>query len=723
MIAKASDTKSEPAVMTPSREWRSEKIRPEHLDRLAVVYVRQSSPQQVLNNQESTRLQYNLKNRAIGFGWSDARVLVIDDDLGKSGATAEGRLGFQRLVSEVGLGHVGIILGIEMSRLARCCKDWHQLLEVCAIFGTLIADLDGVYDPAHYNDRLLLGLKGTMSEAELHILKQRMYEGRIHKAKRGDLAQPVPVGYVRKPSGEVAMDPDEQVRSVVRLVFRKFDELLTVNAVLSYLVKNDIQFGFRIQSGPGKGDLEWRRPTRGTLTLMLHNPIYAGAYAFGRSSVDARRKKPGQPWSGKAARPKDEWLVLLQDRIPAYVTWDQYEANVARLKCNRAGWDAPGAPRRGPALLPGLLVCAKCGARLNVHYGPHGKHYYVCARQRQDYGGEVCQRIAGIALDQFVRERVLEALAPASLELSFEAMKNLERERAELAALWRQRLERAKYEADRAARQYRRVEPENRLVARQIERDWEEKLAELKKLEEEHHRFEQSQPRVLAQDEREAIRQLAQDIPALWDAPTTTDADRKEILRQVVDRVVTDTQDRSERVRLEIHWIGGSKTTGEAVRPVGRRDQLSFYPRLVERIKALLAEGANAREIAEHLNQEGFHPAKHNSIFTQRGVLTMMRSMGITQYRHRTESKALAPNEWRPLDLARAIPMPEVTLYHWIREGVVKTRYEGRQRVIWADEAEIDRLRQRHQRGRGYVTRQHWVQMRQQADHEPNSMN
>lgn len=731
MISNLASTAPDPAQSTPSCAWRSEKILPEHLERLAIVYIRQSTPQQVLNHQESTRLQYSLKNRAVQLGWPEARVLVIDDDLGKSGATAEGRIGFQRMVSEAGLGNVGMILGIEMSRLARSCKDWHQLLEVCALFGTLIADLDGIYDPTLYNDRLLLGLKGTMSEAELHIIKQRMYQGRINKARRGDLSMPVPVGYVRKRSGEVAMDPDEQARGVVRLIFRKFEELSTVNAVLCYLVEHAIQIGFRVQNGPDKGELQWRRPNRGTLTAILHNPIYAGAYAYGRSVIDARRKKPGAPWAGKVAGDSDEWLVLLKDRLAAYISWEQYEANLARLKANRARWDEPGAPRHGPSLLSGLLTCGKCGARMNVSYsGRATRHVYVCARQRTTYAGDVCQRIAGAVLDDFVRARVLEALAPASLELSLEAAKNLERERAELARLWQQRLERAKYEADRAARQYRVVEPENRLVARQLERDWEDKLADLKRLEEEHRRFEHSQPRLLSEAEREAIRGLAADIPALWDAPTTTDAERKEILRQVVDRVIADNQGGSERVRLEIRWVGGSRTQTELVRPVGRLERLSYYPELCRRARALLADGLDASAVAGRLNAEGFRPAKHGAAFTPSGVARLKCALGLTQPQRRAQKReGLAKDEWWVLELARKIDMPQVTLYKWIGQELVKARQEPKHMgrwIIWADETEIQRLRERHQRGQGYYTRQQWINRRPTASqdaHEQSQAN
>ena len=428
----------------------SGKIGPSHLERLAVVYVRQSTAQQVLDHQESTRLQYGLLARARQMGWPEERVLIIDDDLGISGASSEGRAGFRRLVSEVSLNHVGLILGVEMSRLARSSKDWHQLLEICAIFGTLISDLDGVYDPSQYNDRLLLGLKGTMSEAELHILKQRMHQGKLGKARRGELAFPVPTGYVRRPSGEVIFDPDEEVQRVVRLIFGKFEELGTLHGVLAYLVEHGVKLGIRLRDGEAKGELEWRRPNRMTLQNVLKHPIYAGAYTYGRRRVDPRKKKPGRPYTGRTVAPQQAWHVLIKDRLPAYIFWERYERNLRRLAENRARADAMGAPREGPSLLQGLLVCGKCSARMTVRYGgSRNKHSYVCGRQSTDYGGEVCQHLSGAPLDEFVSKKVLEALKPATLELSLEAAKNLESEREELDRLWNARLERAAYESRR----------------------------------------------------------------------------------------------------------------------------------------------------------------------------------------------------------------------------------------------------------------------------------
>jgi DNA invertase Pin-like site-specific DNA recombinase len=379
----------------PSPE-RSEKLQPRHLEQMAIVYVRQSSMQQVHRHQESTQIQYGLVAVAAQLGWARERILVIDDDLGLSGATAVGRAGFQRVLAEVALDHVGLIVGVEMSRLARSNKDWHQLLELCARFGTLIADLDGLYDPSRYNDRLLLGLKGTMSEAELHILRQRLLEGKLHKAGRGELRMSVPTGYVRSPAGEVAFDPDEEVQAAVRAVFEEFDRLGSIHGVLRVLVERGVRFGIRRRVRPDLGTLEWHRPHRGLVIHMLHHPIYAGAYVYGRRRVDPRRQQPGRPATGRTPLlPPSEWLVCLRDRLPAYITWAQYEHNQRRLHANREQ-HAYGPPRAGSALLPGLVVCGRCGYRMTTQYAksPNGRRYarYVCGHAA-GRGARLCARV------------------------------------------------------------------------------------------------------------------------------------------------------------------------------------------------------------------------------------------------------------------------------------------------------------------------------------------
>ena len=534
----------------------SEKVQGRHQDRLALVYVRQSTLRQVEQNQESTRLQYALVERALQLGWARQRVEVIDDDLGRSGTTTANRPGFQRLMTEVGLGHVGLVLGVEMSRLARSCRDWHQLLEICALFDTLIADTDGVYDAGGFNDRLLLGLKGTMSEAELHMLKTRMLEGRRAKAQRGELFFNLPRGYVRSRAGEIVFDSDEQVQTTVRLVFDTFERRRTINGVLAHLVAHDIQLPCRVRTGAAKGELEWHAPNRFTLSEMLQSPLYAGAYAYGRRRVDPRRQTPGRPGTGQKA---GDPAVLIRNRWPAYISWEAYERNLEQIVANRSA--QRGIPRGGPALLAALIVCGRCGQRMAAQY-PNGGHFqrYCCSRLAMNYGAPLCQSLSGRTLDALVGELMLQALAPAALEVSLHLAEDLELERTALHRQWRQRLERARYEVERAQRQYDAVEPENRLVVRTLEQRWEAALADEVRLKAEHERFLAGQALPLTNDERAAIERLASDVPALWTAPTTTAADRQAIARLMLDRVVVTVQGKSEIVLVECYWAGGVRT-------------------------------------------------------------------------------------------------------------------------------------------------------------------
>jgi DNA invertase Pin-like site-specific DNA recombinase len=694
-----------------------QKIAPFHLQRLAVVYVRQSTAQQVLRHEESTRLQYGLVDRARQLGWPEERIVVIDDDLGYSAAEGAHRAGFKRLVSEVSLDHVGMILGVEISRLARSSKDWHQLLEICALFGTLIADSDGICDPADFNDRMLLGLKGTMSEAELHVIKQRMHQGKINKARRGELGFDVPTGYVRSSSGAVTLDPDEEVQQVVRLIFRKFEELLTVHALLRYLVAHDIRVGVRVRGGENKGELEWHAPNQTTLQNMLKNPIYAGAYAYGRRRSDPRKRKPGRRSVGRTSSSPGGWHVLLKDRLPAYISWDTYEKNLRQLADNRAVADAKGAPRDGDSLLQGLVVCGHCGARMTVNYHGSDKRYsYVCTRQNTVYGASSCQCLSGAPLDAFAAGKVLKALEPAALELSLEAAKNIESERAELDGLWQKRMERATYEAERAGRHYRLLEPENRLVARQLAKDWEQKLSEEQSLKEEYQRFLVGKPRLLSASERGAIRRLSSDIPALWNAASTTNAERKEIIRQVIEGVVVEVEGDSERVGVRIEWAGGRRTIAVVIRPVSSFEQLSYYPELCERVRELASRGLDSILIARRLDAEGYRSPKLVKGFGHQGVQKLMRRLGLCQRegRRRPPQGVLGEHEWWLGELAERIQMPKQTLYTWIRRGWVSSRQlrgHARRWVVWADEAELERLRWLHELPRGYHTHRKWIEL------------
>ncbi|GHO82589.1 recombinase family protein [Dictyobacter formicarum] len=554
-----------------------------------------------------------------------------------------------------------------------------------------------------------------MSEAELHVLKQRMYQGRLNKARRGELQFALPVGYVWGPSGEIQFDPDEQVQQVVRLIFRTFEELGTLGGLVRYLASHQIQMGIRVREGPGKGELVWRRPNRATVQMMLKHPLYAGSYVYGRRQEDPRRKQLERPRTGRVVMPTDEWLVLLSHRCPAYIPLEQYERNQARLQANRARADAMGGARNGSALLAGLVVCARCGCRLNVHYDNGGDHLhtYECIERWTHYGEPKCQHLAGPCLDAFVCQQVLAALEPAALELSLTATERVEQERAELDRLWQQRRERAVYEAERAARQYHAVEPEHRLVARTLEHAWEEKLAIQQQLEEEYHRFVQHKPRVLSDTEREAIRHLATDIPALWSAPTTTGADRKEIIRQVVERVMVDVQGNSERVKVRIEWVDGGHTEGVVLRPVGKLSELSTYPQICDQVQELTEAGWTAVAIAQALNAAGFRSPRSTTGFRAETITQLQRQLGVKAPRPRVRSHdGFLPDEWWPTELAHRLHIPRGTFSHWIRQGVVRTRQldEPLHRwIVWADEAEQERLRAYHQRAIGDDFHRRWT--------------
>lgn len=689
--------------------WGRGKIQPRHLDRLAIVYVRQSSAQQVLEHRESAALQYDLRRRAIALGWAADRVIVIDEDQGLSGGTAEGRHGFQRLLAEIGLDHVGIVLGIEMSRLARSCKDWHQLLELCAMFQSLLADQDGLYDPGDYNDRLLLGLKGTMSEAELHILKGRMLDGRRNKARRGELFSHAPIGFVRLPGAGVVLDPDEQVQEVVRLIFDKFDELGTISALLRYLVRNRILVPVRPHFGSNRGRLEWRRPNRVTLTFLLHHPIYAGAYSHGRRPTDPRRKIPGRPATGRRLVSIERWEVLIRDQLPSYITWERYEANLKRLAQNRARLAAMGAPRGGDALLAGLIYCGRCGRRMMVSYpgGKRNRPRYSCQRGAIDYAEPACQSLAGQNLDALIARLVLTALEPAALELSLGAGDDLRRERERLDRHWRQRLERARYDADRAERQYQAVEPENRLVVRELERRWEQALASVRDVEEQYDRFRRDQPAELTPEDHGMIISLSSDIPALWAAETTSCSDRQVIVRHLVERVEAAVQGETEWVDIVVHWSGGFASRHEVRRPVRRVEQLRDHEAMMRRVLVSYREGRTSGEIADRLNAEGFRPAKRRETFNCSMVRQMLSRHFRSGPRPRglSEASPLKDHEWWLTDLARELGMPTPTVHSWLRRGWITARKltgVGGRWVLWADEEELDRLRRLRASPRGW---------------------
>lgn len=677
----------------------STKLLDHHLRRTAIVYVRQSSPHQVLEHTESTERQYALAQRAVELGWSADRVEVIDEDQGRSGTTAVGRPGFQRLLAEIGLNHIGIILGTEMSRLARSNKDWHQLIELCAIFRTLLADQDGLYDPTDYNDRLLLGLRGIMSEAEIHLLQGRMHEALLNKARRGDLYMLAPVGYVKLSSAGFALDPDEQAQSVIRLIFEEFDRLGSIRAVQRYLQANGVKLPIRPHQGPHRGLLEWRPPRRTTLHSILTHPLYAGTYRYGRLQTDPRRKKPGQRGSGRVAVEPEQYHALIPDHCPAYITHERFERNQRIIRQNRVLASSKGPPREGAALLGGILFCARCQRRMIVHYSGRRKQFrYACPTGRADVDGRRCQAMAGQVVDALVGEKILLALRPAALEASLRAADDLKQRRERLAQDWRQRLERCRYEADRAERQYQTVEPENRLVARELERQWEQSLQKAAELEREYDRFQQTHPSTLSDEQRDLIRSLAENLPTLWHAATTSNKDRQRVVRLLIERVSVDLRGRSEQIHVTLHWSGGFVSQHEVVRPVRQYAQRSDYDSMVKRIVTLRQGGLTFGEIAEHLNREGFRTVQGAEKFHDDKVNRIFRKLQRQRpsLRPLAQRELLGENEWFARSLAERLQVPKNTLLHWVRRGWVHVSRQlpGRRghKICWANADEIDRL-------------------------------
>ena len=647
------------------------KLNGHHRERLAVVYVRQSSVHQVQHHQESAQLQYGLVQHAERLGWPRERILVIDDDQGISGASSEGRLGFQRLLSEVALDHVGLILGVEMSRLARSCKDWYQLLEVCALFSTLISDLDGLYDPACYNDRLLLGLKGTMSEAELHVLRQRMWQGALQKARRGELLSKGPMGYIRD-GDTLVLDPDEQAQSMIRLIFELFERLGSMHGVLRHFVAEGLRMPVRPSCGPNKGQLEWRRPNQTAIKTLLSHPVYAGAYVFGFSSQSQKSRQQKRPYR----LPREDWLVLLKDRFPAYITWTEFEENQKRLEQNRSLQTTRGSVRRGGALLSGLLVCGRCGYRFRTQYGGRcSLPSYRCTARMSLYGDPKCQHLTAESLDQEVVRLAMLALEPSSLSVSCQVANDLQQQRETTETLWKQRLERAAYEADRAARQFQAVEPENRLVARSLEAAWEEKLRVQRELQEQYERHLQTQPQPLTTADQARIERLASDVPALWNAETTTDSDRKEILREIIDHIVIGVEGDTEWVEARIYWAGGHQTYTRFRRPLRDSDKLSYSTALVERVRTLLEQGLSAPKVAELLRAEGYKTAR-GSPFGVASVNVIMRRQGFQSAvsKARKDPGPLSKNEYFISELTRELQIGPSKVYGRILAGTIPAR-------------------------------------------------
>ena len=645
------------------------KVKPSHTQRAAFVYIRQSSPSQVEYNRESTARQYALVEKACALGWAKEQVIVIDQDLGLSGSGSVQRSGFARMTAEVALGHVGIVLGLEVSRLARNNADWYRLLDLCGITDTLIGDSDGVYHPALFNDRLVLGLKGTMSEAELHILRARLDGGIRNKAARGELRRGLPVGFVwGEEDGEVRFHPDEAVVSTIRTVFSKFTELGSARKVWLWFRSEGLSFPLRAHM---KSEIRWVAPTYTALHHVLTNPVYAGAYAYGKSRHQRYVDEQGMLRRRTRHLPMAEWSVLLPEHHPGFIDWATFQANQARIDTNihPQPHQAGGAVREGAALLQGLAACGKCGRRLHTHYrGRNSSPGYHCSGKDIVQGrGVYCLNVGGVQIDLAVVETFLRAVTPAAVEATQLAIQQLEADQDAALGQWRLAVERARYEAERAERQYRAVEPENRLVARGLETEWEKRLRDLAAAEAELQRREQQRPRALSPEEKNKIRSLGSDLNKVWTAPTTTDRDRKELLRALLEEVIV-TIDRPEhRAHLTLRWRGGTLTELDLSLPRSQPRGLRTEEDTISLLRRLAVHYSDD-VIAGILNRQGRKTATGER-FTANQVGSLRRYRNIPRFQ--PPAKPLTGELATIRKAAKILGINTSTIHRWLNDGFI----------------------------------------------------
>lgn len=636
------------------------KIAAHHLKRKAYLYIRQSTFFQIEQNRESTERQYRFREQAVALGWHPDQIVVIDDDLGQSAAEADQRPGFQRLVADVGLGQVGIVLSLEVSRLARNCSDWHRLLELCALGNTLILDEDGLYDPNQFNDRLLLGLRGTMSEAELHFLRGRLEGGKLNKARRGELRTPLPAGYVYDTEGRIALDPDREVQAAIRAIFTTFSTAGAAWTAVRQLIAAGLQVPVRMWCGQEIGQLRWVPPTLSRVLRVLRNPRYAGVYFYGRT-----RQKKG---IGTRTLPQEQWKVFLPDAHPAYIAWEEFEANQRRLDQNRLKMpdrEARTPLREGPGLLQGLVVCGVCGRRMTLRYNDrHGRLLvtYLCQRQRIEYGGASCQQIPGWGVDQAIGQLAVAALAQEAVEVALAVYADLGRQHEELAAVYRGRIERTRHEATVAERQFLLVNPENRLVADTLEKRWNDALKAVQATEDAFAQWESQHPTPLDETARQRVLSLTEDFPAVWNHPQTTARDRKQMLRLLIEDV---TLRRGDDIEVNIRWKGGATSQLRTPLPLNWMLARQTEAQVVEWIAAWVKEHTDEK-IATRLNAAGKKTGAGQP-FTRDSVYRLRHAHKIAGLREHLRAAGLRTVQ----EIVAQTGIPENKLWAWRRAGYI----------------------------------------------------
>lgn len=642
-----------------------QKVTARHLKRSAYLYIRQSTLRQVFENTESTERQYALRQRAVALGWPHEQIIVIDCDQGQSGASTEGRDGFQRLVGDVGMGRAGIVMGLEVSRLARNSSDWHRLLEICALSDTLILDEDGVYDPAHFNDRLLLGLKGTMSEAELHVLRARLRGGILSKARRGELESPLPVGFRYDANNRVVLDPDKQVQETIRTFFRTFRRTGSASATVKAFRAQGIRFPRRARTGPAKGEIIWGELEHSRTLWVLHNPRFAGAFFFGRS----RQRRHGNRSGTFERLPREEWTALIPEAHVGYIAWKEFEENQQRLRENSQAHGSDrrrSPPREGPALLQGLVICGTCGERMTVRYNHrNGKSLptYTCQRRGIERAEPFCQMIPGANIDAAVGRLLVEAVTPMALEATLTVQQQLQSRVDEAERLRSRQVERARYEADLARRRFMQVDPDNRLVADELEAEWNRKLRALSSAQEECEQRRQGDKSVLNEEQRARILALATDLPKLWQEPTTPDRERKRMVRLLIEDV---TLSKGPQVTAHVRFRGGSTTTLTVPRALSAWELRQTNPEVVAEIDKLLDDHTDAR-IAAILNQRGYETGTGKTF----SHWTVWRLRAEYKLRSRY-SRLRAAGMLDQVELAKRLGVRPETIKIWRRAGLLR---------------------------------------------------
>ncbi|HUV68697.1 MAG TPA: recombinase family protein [Terracidiphilus sp.] len=647
-------------------------ISEQHLSKTAYVYVRQSTLAQVRHHQESTERQYALREKAMELGWSDPAVQILDRDLGKSGAQITGREDFKTLVAEVSMGQVGAVFALEVSRLARSNLDWHRLLELCALTDTLVIDEDGCYNPADFNDGLLLGLKGTMAQAELHLLRGRLLGGKLNKAKKGELRFPLPVGLCYDEEGRIVLDPDEEVQGAVALVFRLFRETGSAFGVMQRFAESTLRFPKRSYGGAWNGKLIWGHLTHSRVLGMLENPSNAGMYVFGRYQYRRQISPSGEVHQRIHPVPMTDWRVSLQEHHEGYIPWDEYLKNQDRLEKNRTNGGEmilSGPAREGLALLQGLLVCGHCGRALTVRYTGNGGIYpcYLCNRlRREGLASKGCMSFRCDLLDAAIAEQVLQALQPAELELALAALEELEARDHTLGRQWQMRLERAEYEAALAERRYQEVDPSQRLVAATLERRWNAALLQLEELRKQATEFQRQQARVATPEQKAKVLALAKDLPQLWHAPTTQAKDRKRMLRLLIKDITVEKSPVPKQLLVHLRWQGNACTDLTLQLPPNMADRVRYPAAIVDRIRDM-AHHLHDAEIADQLRQAGCTSAKGRPYTAK--IIQWIR------FRYRIPPPALQkPEELTVHQVARHFGVSENVVYYWIEHALLQAR-------------------------------------------------